>query len=70
MDRTYQLILHQDERTGARVEASLWRVTADGGLKLVAAMPETIHAYGIGDVFEELADQLIVHQDEHGGQLP
>lgn len=69
MDRTYTLKLHRDERVGARDEAELYRVDADGGLELVAQLTADDDAVGIGRVMELLKEALIDYEDEHG-ELP
>ena len=69
VDRTYTLKLHRADRTVAHYEAQLYRVTDDGGLKLVAELPAGWHGYGISDVMEQLTDQLLVYENQHG-ELP
>ena len=68
MDRTYQLRLHRDERVGALLAAQLYRVTDDGGLKLLADVSDDMSA-GIQRVFELAVSELLDHQEEHG-ELP
>jgi hypothetical protein len=68
MDRTYQLRLHRDDRVGASYQAQLYRVTDDGGLKLLADVSDDMSA-GIQRVFELAVSELIDHRDEHG-ELP
>ncbi len=67
MERTYIVKLHQDERVGAMIAAKLYRVTDEDGLQLVA---EVHRAGGPGAIFEAFAEQLIIHHDERGGELP
>jgi len=68
MDRIYTLKLHRDERVGALMEAQLYRM-ADDEAELVAEVDRSHSAFGIGEVFYSLIDQVIIYQDEHG-QLP
>jgi len=68
MDRTYQLRIHRDDRVGASIEAQLYRVTNDGGLKLIADVSDDLDA-GIQRVFDLAVTALIDHQDERG-ELP
>ncbi len=69
MDRTYTLTVHREERVGALLTARLYRVHDGGAAALVAEIDQSYAAFGIGDVFERLIDQLIDHQDQ-AGELP
>jgi hypothetical protein len=69
VDRTYQLQLHRDDRPGAQLVAQLYRVTDDGGLKLVADIDASYAAFGVSGAFEHLAAALITHEDARG-ELP
>ena len=69
MDRTGQLRLHRDPDAEARLNQRPYRVTDDEGLKMVALVDRSLAAFGIGDVLDALAGQLLAHQNEHG-ELP